>query len=291
MQERHIDIASSDGQWKHDDCEDSMTTRAHETNGRRVAWTVVATVLVLAALTACGAVRLPGQTQTLQRAGGLRVMLSLSCPVSHPACDIQTLSTSTRDILQRRAVQGLGVVDAVTRLDGDTSIVIELPAYTNEAQARAILGSRGEVDILDTGATSVPVGTNVSAQLCAATCAPGQYKIVFTGDQFDPTAFAATLDQQSQQPVVTFAFARQYQQQFADYTRQHIGQYLTIALDGSVIECATIQSEIDGTGQITDLKSLDEARALVIKLKYQALPLAVTVSNVERVPPTPTTAQ
>ncbi len=267
-----------------------MTTRAHGINGRRFAWTVAATVLVLAVLTACSAVRLPGQKQTLQHDGGLRVTLALSCPASQPACDMQTLSTQTRDILQRRAVEGLGVASAVTKLDGDTHIVVELPAYTNEAQARAILGSRGEVEILDSGATPIPVGVDVATQMCASACAPGQYKILFTGAQFDPNALSAGLDQQTQHPVVTFGFAHQYQQQFADYTRQHIGQYLTIALDGSVIESATIQSEIDGTAQITGLASLADAQALVTKLKYQALPLAVTVSNVERVSPTPTTS-
>lgn len=187
-------------------------------------------------------------------------------------------------------MEGLGVADAVTRLDGDTHIVIELPSYANDAQARAILGSRGEVDILDTGATSVPVGANVSTQICAATCAPGQYKIAFTGAQFDPNSLAATLDRQSQQPIVAFAFAHQYQQQFADYTRQHIGQYLTITVDGAVIESAAIQSEIDSQGQIAGLKSLGEAQALVTKLKYQALPLAVAVSNVERILPAPSSS-
>lgn len=260
-----------------------MKAGAHGISGKRQTWRVVAAAMVAVAvivmLAGCGSVRLPGQHLTLQRDGGIRMTLSLACPASQAGCDISRLAPQTRAILQQRAVQGLGVADAVTQLNGDTAIVVELPGYTNGTQANAVLGARGEVDVIDTGGMPLSTGTDVSAQLCVTTCTVGQYKLVFTGAQLDRNALSASLDRQSNQPVVIFAFTGPYKQQFGDYTRQHIGQYLTIAVDGIVVESATIQSEIDGTGQITGLKNMDEAQALVTKLKYQALPLAVTVTE------------
>lgn len=256
-----------------------MKTRAYGINRQRFAWLVVASVLMFAALTACGQLSLPGQPKTFLRDGSLRITFSLACLPSQTGCDIQRLAAQTRDILQQRAINGLGVADAVARLDGNSRIVVELPAYNQETRALAVLGQRGEVNFIETSGTPLMVATDVSTKLCTSACTPGQYAIVFTGAQLDPNALSATRDQQSQQPTVTFAFAQPYRQQFADYTRQHIGQYLTIALDDKVIESATIQSEIDGQGQITGLASMDDAQALVTDLRYHALPLAVTVTE------------
>lgn len=267
-----------------------MKSGADSISRRTFAWLVVMAVLALAALTACGPLRLPGTHKTFQNDGGLRLTFSLACPPSQAGCDIQRLSPQTRDILQQRAVNGLGVADAVARLDGNTTIIVELPDYTDDAQALAVLGARGELDIIDTPGTPIPTGTDVSTKLCTTACTPGQYTIVFTGAQLDPNALSATPDPQMNTPIVTFAFAQPYRQQFAEYTRQHIGQYLTIALDGNVIECATIQSEIAGQGEITGLASMHDAQALVTKLKYHALPLAVTVTQTERAIPSSTSS-
>ncbi|MGZ3599560.1 MAG: SecDF P1 head subdomain-containing protein [Ktedonobacterales bacterium] len=266
-----------------------METRAHGIQGQRAAWLIAAAVLVLTALAACGPQQLLGKQKTLQHDGGIQITFSLACPSLQAGCDIQRLSAQTRDILQQRAVNGLGVADAVTRLDGNTAIVVELPAYTDNARALAVLGQRGEVDFIDSSGSPIQIADDVSTKLCTDACTPGQYKILFTGAQLDPNAISATLDPQSQQPTVTFAFAQPYQQQFAEYTRQHIGQYLTIALDGKVIESATIQSEIDSQGQITGLANMDTAQALVTNIKYHALPLAVTATHVELVTPPTTT--
>jgi preprotein translocase subunit SecD len=275
-------IAKSDGQR---DCEDSMRIGAHRIRGRKIVWLVVATMLALTTLTACGAQQFLGQHKTLQHDGGIQITFSLACLPSQPRCDMQRLAAQTRDILQQRAVNGLGVADAVVRLDGNSRIIVELPTLTDDTRALIVLAQRAELDFIDTAGSPLQIATDVSTKLCTDACTPGQYKILFTGVQLDPNAISATLDPQSQQPVITFAFAQPYQQQFAEYTRQHIGQYLTLALDGKVIESATIQSEIAGQGQITGLANMHDTQALVAQLKYHPLPLAVTATHVELVTP------
>jgi preprotein translocase subunit SecD len=65
---------------------------------------------------------------------------------------------------------------------------------------------------------------------------------------------------------------------FADFTSQNVGKYLAIVLDKRVISCPTIQTAItDGSGRITGKFTLQEAKDLVIVLKYGSLPVPLEV--------------
>ncbi len=74
---------------------------------------------------------------------------------------------------------------------------------------------------------------------------------------------------------------------FANYTSQNVGKYLAIVLDKRVISCPSIQSAItDGSGRITGQFSLQEAKNMVIVLKYGALPVPLEVVENRTVGPT-----
>jgi len=62
-----------------------------------------------------------------------------------------------------------------------------------------------------------------------------------------------------------------------------IGQYLTIALDDTVIESATIQSEIDNQAEVIGIASLTAAQNLAAWMRYGPLPVALQVIGDERV--------
>ena len=77
------------------------------------------------------------------------------------------------------------------------------------------------------------------------------------------------------------------QQDFANYTRDNVSKYLTIVLDGKVIESAAIQSEIDGQGQITGGNiTMADAQQFASYLKYGALPLPLVVESEQQLAPT-----
>ncbi|MGH2487516.1 MAG: SecDF P1 head subdomain-containing protein [Ktedonobacterales bacterium] len=139
--------------------------------------------------------------------------------------------------------------------------------------------AHGRVWFLDSGDTQAVIGSDVTGSTCVSTanCQPGQFRIVALGLDVDPASVSATTDRQTGMPVVTFAFKDAARLQFAAYTRQNIGLNLTITLDEKVIESATIQSEIDGQGQITGLASEWDAQRLAIFLKDGTLPLDLTV--------------
>ncbi len=128
--------------------------------------------------------------------------------------------------------------------------MVELPGVLDIAAVLPLLTSTGALAFVDSAGQPLEVGTNISGELCASTCDPGQYKIVFTGGQLDASQVRATEDRTTSRWVVLFGFAGDSRNQFGQYTRDRIGEYLTITLDGVVVEAAVIQSEIDEQGEI-----------------------------------------
>jgi len=220
-----------------------------------------------------------GQQQNFDRLGGVYAVVQARCPADAPDCDLAKGIQETITVLFGRLSATFDVAEMVVRQNGPDSILIELPGVKSTAQLAPLL-NRGALSFLDTGATFVPVGSLVG--VCTTSCQPGEYKAVFTGADLDPNSVTAAFDPNSGQPVVIFTFEGTARAHFADYTRTHIGQYLTIALDNRIIESATIQSEINGEGQIVGLGTLDVVRKVALYLQRGALPLELTV-QVQRV--------
>jgi preprotein translocase subunit SecD len=110
--------------------------------------------------------------------------------------------------------------------------------------------------------------------------------VLFRGEDLDAGQVSAGLDQNAQQPVVNFAFKDGAKDHFAAYTAQNMGKYLTITLDGKVIESALIQSRITGPGEISGNMTKAQATALAAQLSSGELSLMMTLVNVEPVSPT-----
>ncbi|MFI5273251.1 MAG: protein translocase subunit SecD [Ktedonobacterales bacterium] len=227
--------------------------------------------------------------QGLDLQGGVQIVLRAQCPQDKPNCASSVISGNMGaviDNVNRRVSGGLGLSDAVVRQQGSDRVAVELPGLTSDAQALALLGKTGQMNIIETGSTNLPLGTDVTGRTCTTVCQSGQYKIVFTGAQLDPNSIAAQLDSSSGQPIVTFAFKGNARGGFANYTKTHLQQFLCITLDNAVINSATITSEIDGNGQITGLGSITEAQNLASFMKYGALPLPLTVDSESQLAPT-----
>ena len=71
---------------------------------------------------------------------------------------------------------------------------------------------------------------------------------------------------------------------FAEYTGSHVGQYLCIVLDKTVISCPTVRERIpNGQASISGQFTLDAARQLAIQLRYGALPVPLRVESFNRI--------
>jgi hypothetical protein len=221
--------------------------------------------------------------QLFAQRGGTYIVVQASCPPEKPGCDLSAALQEAIPLLTNRLAAALNLDSTLVLQHGPDSLLIELPGVRDTASLLAPLLNRDFLTVLDTGATPLSVGSTVS--VCTTSCQPGEYKAVFTGADLDPASLSAAIDPNNGQPVVTFAFKGAARARFADYTRMHIGQSLTIALDNRIIESATIQSEIDGEGQIVGLATLDEARLLTVSLRYGALPVELAIQVLRVVAP------
>lgn len=245
----------------------------------------VLVLLGMFALTACSPIGLRqsfAPQHDLVRDGGTRLILRATCLPTTPACDLTEQRDATIHTLSQRLTGRTDVNDPVVRADGAEDIIVELPGVTGATQIADIttlLTTSGAVAFLDTGATPLPLGTNIAGKTCISACTVDQYRIVFTGDQIDRGQVTARMDvAQSDKWIVEFAFAGSATQQFAQYTLAHIGQFLTITANDVVINSATIQSEIDGSAEITGMTQ-PEAKQLAAYLKSGVLPATLSVKS------------
>ena len=232
----------------------------------------------------CGSASTPAKT--LERDGGARISLRATCFPDRANCDLNASLNSALDVLKRRA-SAAGYRDvAVHAGSAAQTIVVEAPSIADGQQLVPLLTSRGQLFFIDTGGQSLSVGQDVTASICEARCTPGQYMVVFRGEDLDTSSASAGLDPNTQQAIVAFQSKGAAQTRFADYTAANIGNYLTITLDGKVIESAVIQSQITGSGQISGNMTVAQANNLAAQLTSGELPLMMTLVNVEQMTPT-----
>jgi preprotein translocase subunit SecD len=82
----------------------------------------------------------------------------------------------------------------------------------------------------------------------------------------------------SGQYVIQFRLNPEGAEIFADYTTQHVGEYLGIVLDKTVISAPIVNEPItEGEGVISGAFTLESANNLAVQLRYGSLPIPLKV--------------
>ncbi len=221
--------------------------------------------------------------------GGLQVTLEARPPDGGDV-DGDTLQ-GTRDTLERR-VNGLGVTEPLIQTRGDNQILVELPGVDDPEQAVEVLKETALLEIIFPNGATLPAGTVVQTSLGSpedtglATQgaetpldpnAPVYDTIVSGSDLSD--AFV-TRDPTTGQPLVAFELSGDASDTFYEFTRDHIGQSMSIVVDKQVISSPFIRDAISGQGTIDGMTQV-EAQNLATQLKAGALgvPLEVVSSR------------
>jgi preprotein translocase subunit SecD len=111
------------------------------------------------------------------------------------------------------------------------------------------------------------------------------YRTIMTGVHLQSASVG--FDSQTGAPIIQFTLTSEGARIFADHTTKNVGQYLTITLDKRVISSPRINGAIpSGSGQITGSFTREAAQALVVQLKYGALPVPLKVLSSRSVGPT-----
>ncbi|MHB9033244.1 MAG: protein translocase subunit SecD, partial [Anaerolineae bacterium] len=147
---------------------------------------------------------------------------------------------------------------------------------------------------VDTGDLYFPPGTQITTTyqlygqigpITPTTPITGVYTTILTGKYLN----SASVDFQSSSgaPVIAFQLNSEGAKIFGNHTAANIGKYLAIVLDGVVISCPRINSAIpDGNGIIEGKFTAAEANALVLQLRYGALPVPLKVVDTREIGPT-----
>jgi len=224
--------------------------------------------------------------QGLDLQGGMEVLLQAD--VSEGESVSASAMESVRAIIENR-VNGLGVTEPVVQSVGTNRIQVQLPGIEDAESAAESLGETGQLEMVDTGALFITPGTRIrtnsseeSAQLEADD--ETVYPTVLTGKSLKSADVAFD---QSNLPVIAFELDNEGGAIFAAHTAANTGRYLAIVLDNIVISCPSIHSAIpDGRGQITGSFTTAEAKAMVMQLRYGALPVPLTIVDMRAVGPT-----
>ncbi len=220
--------------------------------------------------------------------GGVRVLL-VPDPKQHYTLDQINNAIPTALIrIGQRVNGGLGVNEPVIRqqtTNGVPSIAVELPGLNSGNQLQQIqqLLKTGDLQFWDTGP-----GGNLAQGADFTPASYTQYnpggKALFTGKDLDISQLGVSQDPNAGNNYqINFGMQGDAIGRFGDFTAKHIGDALTIVLDGKVVSSPTIQSQIPGNGVITGKFSYQDALDLVNVLKYGALPLVLTIQSEETV--------
>jgi protein-export membrane protein SecD len=225
--------------------------------------------------------------------GGLQVLLEADIPAEQEVTSDQM--DTARQIIDQR-VNALGVAEPLVVVEGERRILVELPGIENTEEAIALIQETALLEFVDTGSTPLVEGTcvrtstNTGPSRCefppgvpvsdtVANPAP-TYETVLTGVALREAHAETT---QFGDSYVAFSLQPDEADFFADYTRAHIGDFLTIVLDKQVISSPRIEAEINGQGSITGQFTLEEARKLALQLRFGSLPVPLRIESTRQV--------
>jgi protein-export membrane protein SecD len=218
----------------------------------------------------------------------MQVLLEPDLPADQPV-DAQAMEAA-RGIVENR-VNGLGVVEPVVQAVGGRRVLVELPGIKNPEAAVATLRQTGLMEWVDTGSQFLETGSKIKTDFATSTEPSSEvtptekvYHTVLTGRNLKKAS--VEFDNRGL-PVIGFELDADGAKVFAEHTAQNIDRFLAIALDKVIISCPRINSAIpDGSGEITGQFTVDQAKAMVLQLRYGSLPIPLKVVDSRAVGPT-----
>lgn len=213
------------------------------------------------------------------------------------------------DILQKR-IDILGVIEPTVYIKGDTEIVIELPGFTNEEEARDLLQTTARLEfryLKDVRSEKNPLGRY---EIVVEKDARGEEVVRFRdlGDPKEPGRLIkegteeyrkiiqnsplivsgddlqrAEVNQQTISPTVHLIFTREGQDKFARASSLYLKEHIAIVLDEKVFSAPVIEEPNLRNPEIRGNFTLREATRLRDLLNAGALPVSLSVESISRV--------
>jgi preprotein translocase subunit SecD len=240
----------------------------------------------------------------LDLVGGVQALLEADVPAT---TNVTPENMRTARAIVENRVNGLGVSEAVVQQAGDRRILVELPGETDPEKALATIKQTGLLEFVEMGQNPLPPGTTIQtdylsggeAQPTASPTETGSSSVITPTNPTQPETVYQTVmtgaalasvnvtRSQAGQYEVAFTLTSEGSKIFGDYTSAHVGDYLAIVLDKTVISAPRIDSAItEGRGVIQGNFTPQSANDLAIQLRYGSLPIPLKVVTSQTVGPT-----
>ena len=252
----------------------------------------------------------------LDLSGGMSVVLEAdtdSFEAQHgyvpSGSELSALIADDIEILTSRIDQ-FGVTEPDIRQQGDSQILIEVPGEVDPERVDSFLMSRGSLTfhLVDSELTA-RVNRDYMGNRAAAFRPDGsiivpdyipegrellgyytedeygidelrEFVVIYSDVALDGTHLeSARMERnpQNNQPVVNFRLDSEGGELFYALTSRHVGEQLSVVMDGKVKSVAVINSAISQDVQLSGSFTEDEARSLAVALRTASLPIDLTV--------------
>jgi len=270
-------------------------------------------IAVLAGLSIWGIMRLPTR-QGLDVKGGIRMTLRAEVEKLPPQEQAQWNATRLNlvaDILQKR-IDTLGVVEPGVFKKGDREIVIELPGYTNEQEARELLSITARLEFRYLKDVRSEKNPNARYELVFEKDERGEEVVRFRdlGDPKEPGRLIkegtpeylqiiqsspliisgddlrdAEVVSQTFSPEVALYLKPDAVEKFARASSLYLKEHIAIVLDNRIISAPIVEGANLREPVIRGNFTLKEATRLRDLLRAGALPVSLSVETVNRIEP------
>ncbi len=228
--------------------------------------------------------------------------------------DVSGAMDSLKDVVERR-VNTFGVSEPLVQTEQGATLsseesayklIVELPGVTDVDEAARSIGATPALDFrLVTAAemkafeassssaiNNVAINASIGSTTSSASTTALQvaaYNAIFkdTGLNGHMVSRASLeFNQTTNQPVVGLTFTKEGRDLFGKITKDHIGDYMGIFLDGTSISVPVIRDAIlDGKAEISGNFTVDSASKLVRDLNYGALPVPIKLISTQTIGP------
>lgn len=194
----------------------------------------------------------------------------------------------------RKRIDELGTREPTIIRQGDTRIVVQVPGLQDPEQLKELIGKTAKLEfkLVDENALPSDVEQGIAppgSQIFPYVDGQGAQVAVrrlggIKGDNL--IGAQATVDQQTNEPVVSIQFDAQGGQRFAQLSTQNVGKLFAIILDGQVLSTPFFREPIlGGSAQISGSFTTESANQLAISLRSGALPVDLAIVEERTVGP------
>jgi SecD/SecF fusion protein len=247
-------------------------------------WVIIAGAIVVALINPIyrHSQKLPIVTLGLDLKGGVEVLLQ-AIPEQGGKPSSEQLSGAMLVVQNRVDPQGTKEI-SLSQVGMDR-ILLQVPGEKDPDSVIAVIGETALLEFINTGPDTFEAGTDFNVEGTSKRKDEyAKYETILTGKDL---AKAYIQSGQGNRVVIGFEFRPDAGTVFGEFTNNHVGQYLTILLDGKVLTSPVIKSPIwGGKGIIEGRFTLQEADKIVRQLNAGALPVPLSILSSSVVGPT-----